>query len=75
MRSGLLSLLIHSFLYFSSETCCGLLILIYELQLLLERGANLEAMDEDGAIPLHDACAGGSLNYQVLIVELLKFIG
>lgn len=29
------------------------------LQLLLERGANLECKDEDGAIPLHDACAGG----------------
>ncbi|KAJ6871156.1 hypothetical protein NC652_036732 [Populus alba x Populus x berolinensis] len=29
------------------------------VQLLLERGANLEAKDEDGAIPLHDACAGG----------------
>ena len=25
----------------------------------MERGANLEAKDEDGAIPLHDACAGG----------------
>lgn len=30
-------------------------------QLLLERGASLEAKDEDGAIPLHDACAGGRL--------------
>lgn len=29
------------------------------MQLLLERGASLEAKDEDGAIPLHDACAGG----------------
>jgi ankyrin repeat protein len=29
------------------------------IQLLLERGANLEAEDEDGGIPLHDACAGG----------------
>jgi ankyrin repeat protein len=48
--------------------------LINELQLLLERGANLEATDEDGAIPLHDACAGGSLNYHILIVELFKFI-
>ncbi|XP_016495930.2 uncharacterized protein LOC107814939, partial [Nicotiana tabacum] len=26
------------------------------VQLLLERGASLEAKDEDGAIPLHDAC-------------------
>jgi ankyrin repeat protein len=32
------------------------------LQLLLERGADLEAKDEDGAIPLHDACAGGRVN-------------
>lgn len=31
------------------------------LQLLLERGANLEVKDEDGAVPLHDACAGGRL--------------
>jgi len=38
-----------------------LLILFDKLQLLLERGANIEAKDEDGAIPLHDACAGGSL--------------
>lgn len=38
-----------------------LLILFDKLQLLLERGANIEANDEDGAIPLHDACAGGSL--------------
>lgn len=28
-------------------------------QLLLERGASVEAKDEDGALPLHDACAGG----------------
>ena len=31
----------------------------FPVQLLLERGANLEAKDEDGAIPLHDASAGG----------------
>jgi len=31
-----------------------------KLQLLLERGANIEAKDEDGAIPLHDACPVGS---------------
>ncbi|KAL6133462.1 hypothetical protein ACLB2K_065697 [Fragaria x ananassa] len=37
------------------------------VQLLLERGANLEAKDEDGAIPLHDACAGGYTE----IVQLL----
>lgn len=38
-------------------------------QLLLERGASLEAKDEEGAIPLHDACAGGkgqSLQFQLL---------
>lgn len=33
----------------------------------MERGASLEAKDEDGAIPLHDACAGGFTD----IVELL----
>ncbi|CAH8389505.1 unnamed protein product [Eruca vesicaria subsp. sativa] len=37
------------------------------VQLLLERGANMEIKDEDEAIPLHDACAGGYLE----IVELL----
>ncbi|CAN8270048.1 unnamed protein product [Cochlearia groenlandica] len=37
------------------------------VQLLLERGANMEVKDEDEAIPLHDACAGGYL----AIVELL----
>lgn len=26
---------------------------------MLERGASLECQDEEGAIPLHDACAGG----------------
>lgn len=31
----------------------------FPIQLLLERGANIEVEDEDGAIPLHDACAGG----------------
>ncbi|CAH8350335.1 unnamed protein product [Eruca vesicaria subsp. sativa] len=36
------------------------------VQLLLERGANMEIKDEDEAIPLHDACAGGYLE----IVEL-----
>ncbi|PIN01778.1 Fetal globin-inducing factor (contains ankyrin repeats) [Handroanthus impetiginosus] len=29
------------------------------VEFLLEKGANLEAKDEDGGIPLHDACAGG----------------
>ncbi|WVY96718.1 hypothetical protein V8G54_028869 [Vigna mungo] len=38
------------------------------VQLLLERGANIEAKDEDGAIPLHDACAGGRFTE---IVQLL----
>lgn len=40
--------------------CRELLILFDIFQLLIQRGANLEAQDEDGAIPLHDACAGGS---------------
>ncbi|CAA0829714.1 Ankyrin repeat family protein [Striga hermonthica] len=38
------------------------------VQFLLERGANLEAKDEDGAIPLHDACAGG----QSIIISALS---
>ncbi|KAK7267796.1 hypothetical protein RIF29_20475 [Crotalaria pallida] len=37
------------------------------VQLLLERGANMEAKDDDDAIPLHDACAGGYTE----IVQLL----
>lgn len=47
-----------------------------ELQLLLERGANLEANDEDGAIPLHDACAGGSyvLNDKIILFFGLIFV-
>lgn len=28
-------------------------------KLLLDRGASPEIKDEEGAIPLHDACAGG----------------
>lgn len=28
-------------------------------QILLTAGANIEVRDEDGALPLHDACAGG----------------
>ncbi|CAF1703770.1 BnaC03g35800D [Brassica napus] len=38
------------------------------VQLLLERGANMEVKDEDEAIPLHDACAGAGY---LEIVELL----
>ncbi|KFK38378.1 hypothetical protein AALP_AA3G106100 [Arabis alpina] len=37
------------------------------VQLLLDRGANMEVKDEDEALPLHDACAGGYLE----IVQLL----
>lgn len=29
------------------------------VQLVVERGASLESKDAEGAIPLHDACAGG----------------
>lgn len=36
------------------------------LQLLLERGASLDPKDEDGAIPLHDACAGGMLTLSLV---------
>jgi hypothetical protein len=28
-------------------------------QILLTAGASMEVRDEDGGIPLHDACAGG----------------
>lgn len=56
----LLSLLFHAFVCPYSMACCELLILFDIFQLLIQRGANLEAQDEDGAIPLHDACAGGS---------------
>lgn len=37
------------------------------LKLLLERGASLESKDEEGAIPLHDACAGGGANFSANI--------
>lgn len=37
------------------------------VQLLVERGANLAPKDAEGAIPLHDACAGG-------FVGLVQFI-
>jgi len=58
---GILSLLILAFFFTPIVwTLHELLILSAKLQLLLERGANIEAKDEDGAIPLHDACAGGS---------------
>ncbi|KAL9268685.1 Receptor-interacting serine/threonine-protein kinase 4-like protein [Drosera capensis] len=29
------------------------------VQLIIERGADIQVKGEDGAIPLHDACAGG----------------
>ncbi len=31
-----------------------------ECQILLAAGANIEVRDEDGGLPLHDACAGGN---------------
>ncbi|XP_073156652.1 uncharacterized protein [Henckelia pumila] len=39
------------------------------VQFLLERGANLEVKDEDGGIPLHDACAGG---FSEIVHELIN---
>lgn len=39
------------------------------MQLLLERGASLEAKDEDGALPLHDACAGGYTEIAQLLIN------
>lgn len=41
------------------------------MQFLLERGANLEAKDEDGGIPLHDACAGGEFTLSLLLFTIL----
>lgn len=43
------------------------------MQFLLEKGANLEAKDEDGAIPLHDACAGGWFASFQCIHQMLVF--
>ncbi|KAF2578855.1 hypothetical protein F2Q68_00002754 [Brassica cretica] len=40
------------------------------VQLLLERGANMEVKDEDEAIPLHDACAGGKVYHVPLLLFL-----
>ncbi|KAG0486134.1 hypothetical protein HPP92_008229 [Vanilla planifolia] len=37
--------------------------------LLVDRGANFEAKDEEGAIPLHDACAGGYAEIVQLILN------
>ncbi|XP_060201429.1 uncharacterized protein LOC132629978 [Lycium barbarum] len=39
------------------------------VELLLERGASVEAKDEDGAIPLHDACAGGYTEIARLLIN------
>lgn len=44
------------------------------MQFLLEIGANLEAKDEDGGIPLHDACAGGDfLSTFWFLISILLF--
>ncbi|KAL5834279.1 hypothetical protein ACOSQ4_013776 [Xanthoceras sorbifolium] len=45
-----------------------------KMYLLLERGANLEAKDEDGAVPLRDACAGGFWRYVVCIFYIVSFV-
>ncbi|WOL05803.1 tankyrase [Canna indica] len=42
------------------------------VQLILERGASLESKDEEGAIPLHDACAGG---FTEIVQYMLNFAG
>ncbi|KAH0455590.1 hypothetical protein IEQ34_015622 [Dendrobium chrysotoxum] len=42
------------------------------VQLLVERGANSEVRDEEGAIPLHDACAGG---YAEIVEFLINSAG
>ncbi|KAM1467142.1 hypothetical protein ACFX2I_032282 [Malus domestica] len=48
---------------------CVQLKIILRMWLLLERGAKLEAKDEDGAIPLHDACAGGYTEVVQLLIN------
>ncbi|ONK58714.1 uncharacterized protein A4U43_C09F15910 [Asparagus officinalis] len=40
---------------------------VYMATFLVSRGANLEPKDEEGAIPLHDACAGG-------FIEIVQYI-
>ncbi|KAF0913732.1 hypothetical protein E2562_024611 [Oryza meyeriana var. granulata] len=40
------------------------------VKLLLERGASMECKDEEGAIPLHDACAGG---FTEIVRHILNF--
>lgn len=45
-----------------------------ERQLLLERGADLEAKDEDGAILLHDACARGGINLKSCFIRWNLFV-
>jgi ankyrin repeat protein len=39
------------------------------VQLLLQRGANLEVKDEEGGLALHDACAGGFTEIVRLLVN------
>lgn len=41
---------------------------------MLERGASVEAKDEDGGIPLHDACAGGKLRKKSITFDLNRFM-
>ncbi|XVF07821.1 hypothetical protein REPUB_Repub06bG0172900 [Reevesia pubescens] len=43
--------------------------LVITQHLLLERGANLEAKDEDGAVPLHDVCPGGFTEIVQLLLD------
>ncbi|KAJ3682549.1 hypothetical protein LUZ60_015122 [Juncus effusus] len=41
------------------------------VQFILEKGASLEIKDEEGAIPLHDACAGG---FTEIVKCILDFV-
>jgi len=43
-------------------------------QLLVEMGASLESKDEEGAIPLHDACAGGRFHVLCYISTWLHIL-
>ncbi|KAK1313201.1 hypothetical protein QJS10_CPA06g00125 [Acorus calamus] len=43
-----------------------------DYELLLERGASLESRDEEGALPIHDACAGGFIQIVQLLIDSAK---
>ncbi|KAL4190830.1 hypothetical protein AMTRI_Chr07g26650 [Amborella trichopoda] len=44
------------------------------VQLLLERGANLETRDLNGANPLHNACGGGSAEVVAFLINTAPYL-